>query len=586
MRTPAALQERNRGWCLFAATAAVRLLTSIPRVIDDDEAWFSVTGYSLKSVSELFKVAIDNKPPGTAWYYYALSSWVDPALLAPFARGVQTVLLAGAAWVFSRFLSDRAKRPWAATALLLGLSAGGPKLLSVTNEGLMVILLILAFSLARASRHWGAQEKAGPLLGPLFASLSGLLMAGVLALKQTGVFFLLPWFFCLGRGLWITGFFSLLLGFGAAVLAAGAQDYWNWVIVYPVTVLSRVRSELFSQATGGVLNALCLGVLLWPWMKGAALRLVRQRPGWESAWLLASLAAVILGKGLFLHYFLLCIPPVLLLAVQELPLGKLQRSLRWVGASAVISIGLASLPEAGVFWGTDLSYHSEVAAHLRRMVPVSGADERVFVWGGNALPLALSGVRPLSGFLTPRFLAGPYAWAEGQSRFWQEFKKSPPLIVVDLHERGDNQFNLPLEALPGFRAALQAGYQAWADPGLPWVKFWLRRDRESLQRDAAERGLCRSELDSPEPNERSRTSIFPTDWSQLLNDLLQIKDWQEWRAWDERMRRAALRQWIERACERKVARSYEATWVARARLWWPSVAVVQLQPVMIPRTKM
>ena len=67
-----------------------------------------------------------------------------------------------------------------------------------------------------------------------------------------------------------------------------------------------------------------------------------------------------------------------------------------------------------------------------------------------------------------------YATPDLAKIFEREFNESLPNIFVDLHERGDNRFRLPVDTYPWLRRALTSQFQVLNDPSLPWVTFYLR----------------------------------------------------------------------------------------------------------------
>ena len=63
----------KKTWFFIALALGVRFLSLIPSIIDDDEAWFSASAAALKHPFEFYQRALDNKPPGTVWFY----EWVQ-----------------------------------------------------------------------------------------------------------------------------------------------------------------------------------------------------------------------------------------------------------------------------------------------------------------------------------------------------------------------------------------------------------------------------------------------------------------------------------------------------------------------------
>ena len=68
----------------------------------------------------------------------------------------------------------------------------------------------------------------------------------------------------------------------------------------------------------------------------------------------------------------------------------------------------------------------------------------------------------------------PYSTPWTEAQFRDEFLASPPVLFVDLHERGDNQFSYGLERVPWLQKELGQNYQRSSDPSLPWAYFYRR----------------------------------------------------------------------------------------------------------------
>ena len=86
---------------LFWFAAILRILSVFPLVIDDDEAWWSASALALKTPWEFYHKAIDNKPPGTVWFYW-LSGHLLPVGADPrIARAAYVTVTVFAAWLLS-----------------------------------------------------------------------------------------------------------------------------------------------------------------------------------------------------------------------------------------------------------------------------------------------------------------------------------------------------------------------------------------------------------------------------------------------------------------------------------------------------
>jgi hypothetical protein len=189
-------------------------------------------------------------------------------------------------------------------------------------------------------------------------------------------------------------------------------------------------------------------------------------------WLIAGILAAFLGKGLFLHYLLLFAPPFALLSAHALAGRPARKAYFWIGAQYVLVLAVLAIPFSGVFWGTDLVYFEQLSLVMRKALR---AGERVMVWGGSALPLTYTGAEHVTRFVLPRFAVSPYGTHETSEMFHQELARDVPDLILDLHERGDNQFNNPLESEAYVSQLVRTQYHAYICPTVPWAKFYFRQ---------------------------------------------------------------------------------------------------------------
>jgi hypothetical protein len=484
---------------IFYALAAARLFACIPFIIDDDEAWWVVAARALRSPFDYYLRAVDHKPPGVVWFYWFLDkilflgqSASDPRLM----RALFSLTYIGAALVLGRLatLNDVAeggesRRKWVASSFFLIASVmASPKLLTTTFDGLLVIFVILGYGVALLCTFPGSVIVAGALLG------CGLLV------KQTGVFFAIPILFaarydariCARRRFSVReigGFAlgSMLVYFPAAASLHVAEfTYWN--LTYPREVLVRARNSAFDSNNQLFMSLLHFGVALLPLLFFAArARIWKQGRGilrdFRVMWLFAAGLGTFLGKGLFLHYFLLMVPPLCLLAAEgwtsgwngeERATSFASRFLgsSWLAAGYAFACVVVAFPFMELFWGNDLPYYEAVGRKIRQLSG-PGAPDSVLIWGGTALPLTYSGALYPGRFLLPRFAEPPYDTSLTLGLFHQDLATAPPRIVVDLHERGDNRFNNPFESDPVVLALVRGNYRPYIAPGIPWAKFYL-----------------------------------------------------------------------------------------------------------------
>jgi hypothetical protein len=323
-----------------------------------------------------------------------------------------------------------------------------------------------------------------------------------------------------------------------------------------------------------------------------------------AAWLGCAGVAVALGEALFPHYLLLALPPLAILAGREcarVPLRGWQKA--WLGAAYLGCALCAAWPFAHLFWGNDLPYFTRVAD---RMAQLSTPADRVLLWGGSPVPQAISGRANATRFVTSRFLVPPYGDRTTARLFRDDFQAHPPALVVDLHARGDNQQNLPPNSIAWLGAALARDYRVWADPALPWVRFYLRADGAGSSPSTA--GLCPS---APLGDAREG---YPRALDELMRALAVLKrpprPTLRDLAWLEaRLRVAFAREVLATSCPRLAsslgepsdsggrgadlspealkarfaAQGFASPLPLQGRRFWVELAIVELQPVIRPR---
>jgi hypothetical protein len=480
-------------WGFFAA-AALRFASVVPFVIDDDEAWWVVAARALKTPWEYYFRAVDHKPPGIVWFYWLLNRVVDTHCDPRVIRAIYTLLLIPGAWLVGWIARELARPPgdpaakapartgWiAGTLFLVGTSLGNPKVFSVTSDGVMLLFVIAGYALAlRAPGARGPGRRGNALVAFASALAVGAILGCGLLVKQTGVFFALPILICSRPRRFSPREISLFaLGSLAVVVPAiMAMDwrefiYWNWT--YPRDVLVAVRERLIDTNIQFLLSVGLIAVPMFP----VAFWTFAHRRGtgfwlrdFRALWLLSAIALMLMGKGLFLHYFIAMVPPLAMILAAEWPGGRVrQAGLRWVAACYALSAVIVAYEPSAIVWGTDLPYFRELGAVLKSSVPASGT---VMVWGGSALPLAYSGLDYPTRFVLPRFAAAPYLTPATREIFHQELSLAPPYAILDIHERMDNRFNNTLATEPFVTELVRARYRPYVVPTIPWAKFYLR----------------------------------------------------------------------------------------------------------------
>ncbi len=399
----------------FLACAVFRFLAVIPFVIDDDEAWWAVSARWLKHPGDFYRSVPDVKTPGSVWFGWGVSRifgalGFDPNVCAD-PRVIRFVFI-GFTLICALLLGKIGQRFhrksfWFSALFFLTASVlPSPKLLAFTGDGLMALFVICGYAVV-----------------PLGESSVSLLFAGVflafgLLVKQTAIFAAFPLLFSRSPKKWsvpelswiFLGSLSVLL---PSIWALGFQEMIFWVWTYPKEILIAVRGSAFASPAEFISNSVVFFLALLP----LSIAAFRFRPTFNSPlgdsplfdfrvqWLLAGLLVILAGKGLFLHYYLMAVPPLALL-LADVYSKKAMRPWEtlWLGIGYAACCILVTIPALQVSWGTDLPYFSRLQ---KAIAPALKAEDSVLVWGGSPLPLAYSGARPATRFFLPRYAAAP-----------------------------------------------------------------------------------------------------------------------------------------------------------------------------------
>src|ERR1700722_18671127 len=88
---------------MFCVLALFRFLSSIPFIIDDDEAWWVVAARALSNPGEYYLRAVDHKPPGIVWFYWfaekILHCGTDPRFIRAFYSALVILMSVILGWM-------------------------------------------------------------------------------------------------------------------------------------------------------------------------------------------------------------------------------------------------------------------------------------------------------------------------------------------------------------------------------------------------------------------------------------------------------------------------------------------------------
>ena len=222
------------------------------------------------------------------------------------------------------------------------------------------------------------------------------------------------------------------------------QDFIFWTWTYPKQVLTTVREQLF-HSTLEMFES--IGIFLFA-IFPLWIRMLRAGPGLRG--FSCALARGGDSRGVSGERTFSSLSASLCSAVCASGRGRARsrsarqdRYLVWIGAQYAFGLAVLLVPFSGIFWGTDLVYFDQLSRVMKKSLR---PGERVMVWGGSALPLTYTGAEHVTRFVLPRFAVAPYATNETSELFHDELARDIPALILDLHERGDNQFNNPIKA--------------------------------------------------------------------------------------------------------------------------------------------
>jgi len=418
-------------------------------------------------------------------------------------------------WQLGRIVaSDRAGR-WGALCLALFSTTASYKILSTNYELYhlpwdLLAWVALAYAIWRAKPAWGL--------------LAGAAIATAFFIKQTAGMTLATQGALIAIGYWrqpherrtyaltglavCAGFFGTCAMFWWWMVQAGIaaeMKFWSWDYAWILTHSSQgalgwqrflVRTPLWIVAT--------LPVHVW------AVRRIwqqRQTPGaldrttlWLFTWIAFAWFPISLGGRYPMHYFLVNLPPLCLLAGQWLaPKFSLEnfcsagpaRARMWrltsllgipltmwiVNWNVAFANSLAKLPRAD---------HTKLA---RRIDAETAPTDRIFVWGHNPEFYLYAQRLPATRLLICDFLTGrhsipstsmpnlrdydamivPGAW----DMVFADFARHPPQLIIDTSPADLHDYRVfPMARYPRLRTYVDANYHlGWTEDG---VLFYVR----------------------------------------------------------------------------------------------------------------
>ena len=514
--------ETKRSWLtrVVVVLTALAVLTRLPglilsRMFNVDESYLATMGVTIARGGNLYRDAVDRKPPVLPWLYslaLTLTGSEDLRLLRLLACVVVAATGVVVTVLVLRLTDNRTAAFLAGALVVLGTVAFLPADAQAANFELFALLpASAAVLLAVAARPpAGTRRSVALFLGAgLMVGLAGMI-------KQPFFAILAPvaWEACrssrrtLALGATAAGVVAAVVGLG---LPFGLVNVWRWAWVdtgdYLGGAVNVPRTVAMLALVVGVFAVMHLPTLSSVWSNRSSVRRV-DPVIW--VWLLGALIAVVPGFRFIAHYFELVVPPLAGLtgalaaaaiesggdaaaiegvsaAARPRP-GSTRRILVGSGIIAVVCSMLAMMPFANADQVRP-ELVSEIQSH-------SGPNDRILVWG--ALPETYWRARRLPGarFLSEGYVTGKWADrpnpprdAEDREPFrsrWRLFNSDlrahPPTVVVDTSTSGMDGWNRYGPEDYTFGSVLTSCYTN--DGRVDGMTIWTLNDRACVERMA------------------------------------------------------------------------------------------------------
>jgi 4-amino-4-deoxy-L-arabinose transferase-like glycosyltransferase len=422
---------------LLALTFALRMPAFFTPVFNSDETFLATQAHVLHDGGQLYRDAIDRKPPLVPYVYAATFAFFETTAL----WSVRMVAMLAVALTALLLAVEARRRYGSRGAWIAGILFVVAMVSFVPQDGqaanfevFMLLPMTAAMLFARRGKGF----------------LAGVAVAVATLAKQTGAATLLPVIYLIARARGKRAVGEVFVGFtiptALVALAMGPAQLLYWTVLgngsyVGVKTMSSSVLLLFLGMT--LMFVLCNLPLLWRIPKAWSDRklVALDDHGDTDLWLWLASAAVSVAVGLrfFGHYYLQLIPPLALLAAGALSRGPLPWARRTV-ACALFAGCLFSA--TGYFFkpGTPEPNYESVSRYL---ATTTNPDDPIYVWGSVPEIYWASERRPATRFLTSSFLTGNYpgrppqdastgadtkhAWED----FYEDFKAHPPKYFVD-----------------------------------------------------------------------------------------------------------------------------------------------------------
>jgi 4-amino-4-deoxy-L-arabinose transferase-like glycosyltransferase len=339
---------------LFLVTVAVRLPSFHPNYFEQDESFYLTCAEKVVDGGVQYVDTWDNKPPVLVWFY-SFFVWLfgSGAIIA--IRSFTVIYLFISAMLLNQFVVDNKliERFSLVPGFLLVFFSSVPWYAQELNGELLINLpvMIAVFQILNLGERNDKNNN--------YLFLSGLLLGLCFMIKYQSIFL----FFGLLAGYLtiqppkLSEIFSMLAGFflsimvlvGVVYLTGAIKAYWDIGLLYNldyIAVGSNLGEEISVLFNLGQYLKLFGPILLIALIAAAHYRLnyftnsirLRKVEVFLLYWFGAALLTVVVGGGrLYLHYFLLMVPPIAIYAAKffEMRMNPWLRQLAFIGAMAI-----------------------------------------------------------------------------------------------------------------------------------------------------------------------------------------------------------------------------------------------------------
>jgi len=455
------LQRPAAPLVVFAGLVAIlRLPSFVAQLFDPDEAAVSAQAIALWRGGEMYIDGIDRKPPIAPFVYEWSHQLTGNTDLRPL-HGLAAVLLVAAAFVIAR----EARRIGGRSAMWWG---GG---LMLTGALAMVPVDAQAANYSHLAMPFGALAIVAARRGTDRAALiTGLALSIATLTRQTWAIGVIPAAFAIWRyGDWRRhlpiAFLGGLIPIGLVALVVPWDDFVYWSLesngsfvlegAQPATIAGR------AVVSVGIFAAFHL-VAVW----------FSARASWRHQpdlwiWVGTGFVAVAAGYRFYGHYWMQVVPPLALIAADELRTrsgGVQRRAAGLVGLTAAVAFALAWTPSTV----RDLPDPTPLAEYVADQ---SDESDTVLVWGNFPEVYWESQRAPAAGFVSMDFVTGrsgardngphtiPDAPDRGYPHLLDSIEARPPAVIIDTQPSAFRSYgDYPISLFPELEAFISDRY--------------------------------------------------------------------------------------------------------------------------------